>query len=250
MTIKELIMQLVYPRVCPICGEVLPWSISESVEHAKTDPYICRDCLKKIIIVTGTRCLKCSKPIESEEEEYCHDCAGRTNYFEEGKALWLHDGYARKIIYALKFSGIRDNADFIGYEMARRLGPWLMEKKVDALLPVPLHRSKQRSRGFNQAQLIAASLAKWMENMYGYRIPIDSGMLVRTVRTKPQKDLDPRYRFNNIRGAFEADDTAAGRRICLVDDIYTTGSTINEAARTLKRAGAEKVFFITANIGI
>ena len=250
MKIKELLLQLVFPRVCPVCKEILPWGMDTDYEQARHDPFICRSCLKKVRQVPGPRCLKCSKPIESEEDEYCSDCAGRVNHFEEGRALWVHDGYAKRIIYDLKFLGMRDNADFIGYEMARQLGPWVIRHAAEVLVPVPLHRKKLRSRGFNQAELIAERMAKWMKIMYGRAPDVDTKILARTKKTKPQKDLDPRYRYNNIRGAFEASERAAGRCICLVDDIYTTGSTINEAAKSLKKAGAKKVIFVTADIGV
>ena len=250
MKIKELVLQLVFPRVCPVCKEVLPWHINDSLSSTDNNPYICPECLKKLRPITGTRCLRCSKPIESEEGEFCEDCEKSIRYFREGKALWLHAGAAKRIVYDLKFSSRKDNADFIGYELARSLGRWLIYSDVTDIVPVPLHYKKQRSRGFNQAVLIASALAHWMEIMYGVRIRVNNSLIERTEKTRPQKDLDPKYRYNNVHGAFAARADANGLRICLLDDIYTTGSTINEAAKVLKQAGAQYITFITANIGI
>ena len=99
-------------------------------------------------------------------------------------------------------------------------------------------------RGFNQAEILAERLSGRL------RIPLDSVHLVRRRDTIPQKSLDPAARRENVRGIFSwTGGTLAGRRVLLVDDIYTTGNTLDSAARTLKKAGAEKVYFLTISIG-
>ena len=250
MEIKDNLLQLLFPRKCPVCGEILPAHPLDVFERTGRDPYICRECLPYLKAPEGPRCLKCSKPIDDEEAEYCADCASRTRHFDEGMALWVQTGTARKVIYGLKFDGHRDNADFIGFEMARGLGKWILRKDIDVIIPVPLHPKKQKSRGFNQAELVSRKMAYWIDRLYGKAIPVDTVTLRRTLKTRPQKELDPEYRYANIRGAFAAEGNLSGRNVCLLDDIFTTGSTLSEAARELKGAGAEKVYFVTASIGV
>ena len=105
----------------------------------------------------------------------------------------------------------------------------------DLLVPVPLHRSRERVRGFNQAELIASRIG----------LPIATRLLRRRKNTPSQTGLTRNERKRNLAGAFEIRGEAAGCKIILVDDVYTTGSTMNEIARTLKRAGAERVEVLT-----
>lgn len=111
------------------------------------------------------------------------------------------------------------------------------------IIPIPLHKKKLAKRGYNQAELIASALGKELG------IKTDTTVLKRKIYTKPQKDLSNRERKKNLEHAFETRGDLPWKRILLVDDIYTTGATIDEAAKILKKAGAEKVWFLTIGIG-
>ena len=127
--------------------------------------------------------------------------------------------------------------------MANQYGYYLREKKVELIVPVPLHRKKMRIRGYNQAALLAEVLGE----ITG--ISVDEDILVRVKNTKPLKQLNDKERRRSIRGAFSVRKSVWAKTIVLIDDIYTTGSTLDEAARVLLKAGAEKVYFLTISIG-
>ena len=122
-------------------------------------------------------------------------------------------------------------------------GRSLWERKITLIVPVPLHSRRKRKRGFNQAEIVAKVLS---ENT---GIAMDAGAVKRIKATSPQKELGDKGRKRNIRGAFAVQKNVKGENIVLIDDIYTTGSTLDEAARVLKKAGAENVYFLTVSIG-
>lgn len=225
------LLRLLYPNTCPLCGRV-------------TKERVCPDCREAVRPIREPICKKCGKPISSEQAEYCHDCSRTCHYFDEGRALWLHRGGAAWSVYQFKFHNRRIYAGFYASEMARAYGGYVRKKHISLIIPIPLGRRKRRMRGFNQAEILAERLSGRL------RIPLDSVHLVRRRDTIPQKSLDPAARRENVRGIFSwTGRSLAGRRVLLVDDIYTTGSTLDSAARTLKKAGAEKVYFLTISIG-
>lgn len=188
--------------------------------------------------------MKCGKPIKREEDEYCRDCARVSRGYEQGKSVWTHTGSVPRAIYQFKFHNKRYHAKLFAGEMARLHGEWIYKCNVEVIVPVPLHSARRRKRGFNQAELLARELGKRM------RIPVDAKMVYRIRNTKPQKQLDGRERQENLKGAF----TVSRRRrypknVLLVDDIYTTGSTVHRISGLLKKAGVQKVYFITISIG-
>ena len=129
-------------------------------------------------------------------------------------------------------------------EMAVYYGKWISSKKIEAIIPVPLHPSKKRKRGFNQAEILARELSEQTG------IPVYTDVLFRIRKTSPQKMLGPGERKANLKGAFAVSAKwKACRNVLLIDDIYTTGSTIERCAGMLKKAGTENVWFLTISIG-
>ena len=128
--------------------------------------------------------------------------------------------------------------------MAEFLGSFIRNIGAEGIVPIPLHKSRRRIRGYNQAELLAGALGKRVG------IPVYPRMLIRVRNTKPQKTLNPEERQNNLKRAFNMGQNDVKLKvIIIIDDIYTTGTTIDEAARVLKEAGAEKVYFITLACG-
>lgn len=228
--IKTWILDLIYPVKCPFCGTV-------------TGDGICEECRKRIQKIEEPYCMKCGKPVQEKEQEYCYDCGRKAHEFEEGRGLWLHKSPVSDALYAFKYQNRRIYGEIFGRELAETYGGYLRRKKVNLIIPIPLHRKKLRSRGYNQAEILARVLSEETG------IPLETKLLVRQRATAPQKQLNDKARRKNIRGAFAARGTADGKNIVLVDDIYTTGSTLDEAARILRKAGAQNVFFLTISIG-
>ncbi len=188
--------------------------------------------------------MKCGKPVQSEEQEYCDDCAKHTLAFEQGRSVWLHTGVVPQAIYRFKFHNKRYYAGVFAQEIAEQYGDWMRAMRIEVIIPVPLHSSKRRNRGFNQAELLAKELS------VRTGIPIETNAVVRVKKTRPQKRLDYQGRQRNLQGAFGVTKIWKTKKtILLVDDIYTTGNTIHRLAKVLKKAGTQKVYFLTISIG-
>lgn len=226
---KEFFLSLLFPRRCPVCGEIVQ----------PAGGLICPSCFDKLSFVTSPTCKKCGKEITSGLSEYCADCAGRRRSFEYGVALLNYDETARISMAQIKYKNKREYLDFYGEAIAARFGRTIARMAPDAIVPVPVHASRKRSRGFNQAEV----LARRMGDRLG--IPVCADALVRTKKTLPQKELTPQERKKNLAGAFAAGRIPAGLRTALlVDDIYTTGSTVEACAKALKDAGVERVYVV------
>ena len=235
--IREQIIRFFWPEICPFCGKA-------SVVG------ICSACKKKLehLKIDDPRCMKCGKPVRYFRQEYCYDCEHTHHYYDRGVALWIHKEPVSQSIYRFKFHNQRGFAKYYAEEVEVRLKKDIQRWNPDFIIPIPLYSGKMRKRGFNQAEVFAKELEKFLG------IPVYGEILTRTKHTKPQKILGSKERKNNLQGAFVVEDAKratllSGKTVLLIDDIYTTGSTIDAAAETLKRAGAEKVYYLTISIG-
>ena len=218
----------------PVCGGiVLP-----------KGELICPGCVKKLSFVKQPVCKKCGKEITSAEREYCLDCTKHKRSFDYGRALLNYNDTAKKSMADIKYRNRREYLDFYAEAVCLRYGKLLMRLGADALVPVPVHPSRRRQRGFNQAEIFADRIGERLG------IPVCPEMLVRRKKTAPQKQLNPKERLHNLEEAFAAGAVPeGGTRVILVDDIYTTGSTMEACARALLRAGVKNVYFIAICIG-
>lgn len=189
-------------------------------------------------------CKKCGKPIAGEEAEYCADCGKREHAYLRGRAVFEYNRLMKASIARFKYHNRLEYADFYAEEMLKNLGRELRSWQPDALIPIPLHKSRMRKRGFNQAALVARILGRRLG------IPVEEKALIRQKKTSPQKELSDRERRANLKQAFQPGEIRPEwRTVVLVDDIYTTGSTMDAAARILRSAGVEKVYFLSICIG-
>lgn len=191
--------------------------------------------------------MKCGKPFRYNEQEYCHDCMHTQHYFDRGAAIWLHKEPVNHSVYQFKYHNQRTFGRYYAAEILKKYRSTLLNWKPDIIIPIPLHLTKLRKRGYNQAALVAKELGKYL------RVTVDIKGFRRVRGTVPQKGLNPAERRMNLEGAFSVREhlraALKGKTVLLIDDIYTTGSTMDEAARTLKKEGAEKVFYLTISIG-
>ena len=224
-------LDYLYPPRCPVCGEI-------------SSDGICPVCTKKLFFVKEHYCMKCGKPLEAAEAEYCRDCSRRQHAFVRGRALLSYRGPVKLSLYRMKYGNRREYARVYGQTMAHRLGPWICQCGIGLIIPVPLHPSRKRKRGYNQAEWLAKGISDVLH------IPVDTHTLYRVRRTKPQKKLNDIERKQNLQGAFSVK-CPLPPHACplLADDIYTTGSTVDEAARCLQAAGECKVYVAAVAIG-
>jgi len=223
-------LDLVFPPLCPVCGE-LPGA-------GRRDP-LCGACWEGFERIAPPWCRCCGAPLGIEG--LCGDCRRRRPRFAYARAATLYGGLVREAIHAFKFGGRRGMAGPLG-DLLAGLGPSSLPGAApEALVPVPLHPSRARERGYDQALLLARRLGR------AWGVPVAAEALQRAVATEPQTDLDAVARRRNVRNAFAVrrPGLIVGRHVVLVDDVLTTGATAGECARTLYGAGAAAVGVLT-----
>lgn len=231
--IKNTALSLVYPCKCIFCEGILPYG----------EEGCCRECITPERYLMGSLCLKCGKPVQNPVEEYCSDCERNNHKYKRGYALYNY-GMVSDAIYRFKYGKKKQYGIFFGREIAFYLGDKLKALNPDGIVPVPMYRKKEKMRGYNQATVLAKEVSQLLS------IPVYEDLIIRTRNTKPLKDLDPVQRRNNLKNAFHID--AIGVKldsIIIMDDIYTTGSTVDEIAEILMEKGCKNVYVVTLAIG-
>ncbi len=224
---------MVYPNTCPLCEEII----------AK-DELVCCDCAPLIPYVNNPVCMKCGSEIEDETDEYCEDCKKSNRSFKQGFPAMNYVGAVKDSITAFKYHSMKNYAQFYANEIMKCHGDKIRELDIDVIIPVPIHKKKLKIRGYNQAELLADKLSDMLET------PMDVDLLVRSSNTEPQKELDNIEREVNLKKAFNlTEDIVKYKKVMLVDDIYTTGATIEACSALLLENGAEEVYYTSICIG-
>lgn len=210
---------MLYPIVCAGCR--------------RPGALLCADCRAQLYWIEALTCGWCAQPLR-DPTPFCPACAGRERPLGAMRAAVWHDGPIPAAIHQLKYQHRHGLSAMLAELMALRWPQW--EWTADCLVPVPLHPDRERERGYNQAQLLAAELAAALG------IALEVNGLFRTRYTRPQVGLHARERKVNVTAAFQAaHEHVRGRRILLIDDVCTTGSTLTAAALALRQAGALSV---------
>ena len=225
-----------YPLRCASCG---------TLKLPSNSTHWCDTCLSSLCWIRSPMCPRCGRPfpsLEEQEDHLCEDCIQEESWFDEARSAVLYDhGSASRGILELKFSRRLYWAPILAelMEVVVRETEW--NERVELLVPVPLHLRRLRSRGFNQSALLAKFLGKRIGKPVTYRV------LERFRWTPPQTRLSRQKRLQNLKRAFRVTkpELIEGKAILLVDDVFTTGATLNECSRCLKEAGASRVFGIT-----
>lgn len=228
----DMLLDMFYPRRCPVCHKILK----------ETGLLVCPECVGKLMQVGKEYCMKCGKPVE-KHQEYCEVCGKTSRKFTQGRAVFLYDRIMKNSLLKFKYGGRREYGRFYIKAMCHTAKSEIERWKPDVIVPVPLHRRKYRARGFNQAEYLARGIGK------NFDIPVSTEILKKVKNTKSQKKLNAKDRKSNLEHAFLVYEEIKGLRILVIDDVYTTGSTMEEIAAVLQQEGAEKVYFLTLCIG-
>ena len=233
-TLLAALLELFLPRQCAGCGDA--WLHSNQ-------GFWCGPCLDELPWIESPLCPCCGRPFPgspSSPDHLCGDCLKSVFLFDSARSATHHEGVVRKRIHQLKFGGQLHWAPPLA-ELLANVCRREASLGADMILPVPLHVKRLRQRGFNQAGLLAKVL--------GLRLglPVRFDVLVRKCWTEPQTRLNREQRLQNVKDAFHVPDagTVNDRRVLIVDDVYTTGTTLNECTKTLKTAGASEVHALT-----
>ena len=225
-------------------------------DYAGAAQLICPECMNRLSFVKPPVCEKCGKQVLVASQRLCTDCTEHPRSYERGVCLLNYEEHARESMVRIKYKRRGEYMRFYGRMMARRLEGAIREMNPQCIIPVPVHPERYLERGYNQAVLLADELGRALS------IPVRKDILVRIRNTTVQKDLGPEERLKNLSEAFgvlyddtgaaaagfSSDTAPAGRvipydRVLLVDDIYTTGSTIEACTRVLMTAGVRQVYF-------
>ena len=326
----ELLKDIVYPEVCPVCGDAIPTAkriayhramaartngnsavhdtrrdiLTRSCKPSAYSDYaaqdftayygglVCKSCLEALEYVSFPYCSKCGKPLSrhagdkgftenasadvgkalnvsssvlkltklpktgdpnniniingSAEETtlLCEDCRTHERSFVQNRALLKYDERMRDIMADIKYNGKKEYLRLFGVIAADRLGPWIRENGINCLVPVPVHSSRLKKRGYNQSELLCDCIS----GLTG--IPVRRDVIIRNKKTAAQKELNVDERLLNLQSAFTATGHMSGHsKALIVDDIYTTGSTMEACTECLAAAGAGAVYGLTVCIG-
>jgi len=223
LLIFSFFLEIFFPKRCVDCGK--------PAEH-----FVCSDCIKSIEKVKTSICPDCGKI--SQFGKYCQNYKKKNGIYLTGLivAARYEIGPIKEMVHHLKYTGITSLAELLGELMAERLEREIFKGKI-VVVPVPLHRKREFTRGFNQAELLARYISE--------RLNIPGGLaLIRTKNTPSQVTLSGNLRKTNLINVFKCDDIEliTGKTVLLIDDVTTTGSTLNECAKVLKQNGAKNVF--------
>lgn len=236
----DWLVDWLYPPRCRACADRI---------HGRDGEYFCPTCRGEIQLVAHPLCNSCGRPYPdaSGDDHTCGVCLRRPPRFTAARA-WacypreeLTEHPLRQVVQKYKYGRKVSLGKPLGRLLARGCQPFLEEIQTDLIVPVPLHSKRLRWRGFNQSVLLARQIGR----LYG--VPMDPFVLVRERETGAQTQLSEEERRRNVRGAFalEPGKSVADKTILLVDDVYTSGATVNECSLTLKRGGAKDVYVLT-----
>lgn len=189
--------------------------------------------------------MKCGRELKRSEEMqiYCSDCREGNRYFDKGISLINYDGIMTRSMSAIKNRYKKEYLDFYSERIYERLGDKIKAMEPDAFIPVPVHPERKRLRGYNQAEELSRRLSYCMD------IPTASDILIRRKNTEALKKLGAKERRISLHDAFSAVKLSGLENVCIIDDIYTTGATVEACARALYDAGAKKVCFVSVCAG-
>lgn len=229
-----IIKELLFPRRCPICDNIaVPWGV-----------LCCKRCLEHIRYIGEHYCMKCGKGLTKQEQEFCSDCRKRRHYFERGRSLYTYES-AAGALFRFKYQGRQEYADFFAQQLYTHLGADIKAMKADMMIPVPLHKTRLKERGYNQAELLGRTLANCLH------MPFSNDLVVRCRKTVPQKQLSLSQRQNNLKKAFKlCRNDVELDAVIIVDDIYTTGSTADALSEILIEGGVKHTYVVTLAAGM
>ncbi|MFA6670688.1 MAG: ComF family protein [Bacillota bacterium] len=232
----EGFLDLLYPEgiYCYLCGRKI---------HDTHTYGICPGCLGDFVLIGDKSCRMCGKHLDSGD--ICSDCRGFRHSFDRAYSLCVYDGRVKEWIYSFKYADRSYLARPFGRMMADRIRETGLDRETDCIVPVPLYRKKLRQRGYNQSGLLAEVIKRELD------IRNAPYALQRKKNTPPLSGLSRLQRLETMEGAFELKRLRrlAVKNVLLIDDIYTTGSTVNQCARVLKAGGVARVYVFTLASG-
>lgn len=233
-TISEKLGRIMYPEVCPLCGKVLDGE----------KELICSDCNMKLVVIKEPTCLRCGKEVKDVETECCNDCSTMKRSYIKGFPCLNYRDEISKCLEDFKYHNMRCYGRFLADVIVKNRGKEILKVAPEVIVPVPVHSSKLKTRGYNQAEVLAIELGRRLN------IPVDSELILRDEKTAPQKELSNQEREENLKRAFiSSKKIVEYKRALIVDDIYTTGATVEACTGVLHSMGIKDVYYTSVCVG-
>ncbi len=227
----NFLINFILPPRCLFCGK-----------EVRSDNSLCPECFANINFINRPYCHKCGRPFPDgiEDGMLCPDCIGKRQPFRFCRSAIVYDDFSKKLILDFKFFDHIENKLLLT-RWLYMAGRDIFDAGADLIIPVPLHFTRMIKRKYNQSAMLSYALSEMCH------IPADYKSLKKIRRTKPQVHCNGKQRLRNVKNAFEVvhPENVKGKRIILIDDVYTTGSTLRECAKALKKAGARSVDALT-----
>jgi ComF family protein len=255
-TVAAALGKALFPDKCILCKEFfIPKSGdfmggTDAIQRALKN-WLCQACLADCEAISTPFCPRCGLPFIGDvaADHLCGDCRTRPGTFERARSAGPYAGALKALIRLFKFQGRVGLALPLGHLLLETFERHWTPDHVDLILPVPLSARRMRRRGYNQAHLLVRRWAGWYQAVHHHALPcrIQNDLLRRVRATLPQTGLNRAARAQNLKNAFALvrPQICEGQRILLVDDILTTGATVNACARVLRDAGARQVEVLT-----
>lgn len=227
----ETLINIFFPNICPMCNA--PISKGEG---------FCSNCIKEVKLILDDGCKKCGKYLKDNEALFCGEC--NENILDRNISLFYYEGAIKQSLYRFKYKNFKSYAKNYSVYLKDYINI-VRSWKAKVLIPIPVHTDKLNNRGYNQAKVFSKELSTILN------IPVRNDILKRVIATTPQKGLSRQGRYDNLIKAFGVNkDLLNGIDVAiLVDDIYTTGSTMDICAKLLKGCGVKKVYGICIATG-
>ncbi|MDH5631104.1 MAG: ComF family protein [Gammaproteobacteria bacterium] len=209
---------------------------------------LCHQCIERLPMLSNG-CKVCAMPISDihsqESDRVCGECLSHAPFYHQTISSFHYESPVSHLIGGIKFNSKFQFIPLLTQHLVERIATSYKDKNYpDVILPVPLHKTKLKKRGFNQSQLIANYLAIQLKEKYELSIPVDIKLAKRVRNTLPQTTLDAKARKKNLRNAFSIE-SSLPKTIALVDDVITTGTTVNELSKQLIKSGCQEVHIWT-----
>jgi ComF family protein len=237
---KDFLLNVLFPDgvECVLCNQLID----------RDHQYLCSECLNQFDFIVGKSCNGCGKSLPSAfDGRYCAECMGREQPYQSGLACVTYDEFSAEAIWKFKYHHQRYIGRMMGFCMAEVLQATYIED-VDVVVPVPIYKDKERIKGYNHSAIIAGEIGRVCNKK------VIDDFLIRKKATRPLKDLSRDERFQELKNVFEVQEDykvlgPIGRKILLVDDIYTTGTTVKECCLALNEAGFSQIVVMTFATG-
>ncbi len=233
---NNILIKLLYPPRCVSCDQVL--------DASRYKVGFCRECGRKVRFALEPVCKVCGKVLSDSNLELCHDCRKKKHVFLQSKGVYVYEGGIKGAMYRFKYNNRRCYKYTFAKDTRRLLGDWIKSLNVDGIVPVPMYNKKKRKRGYNQAEVFARQLSKELS------VPIYAEIVIRNRKTKPMKGLSDTERQKNLKNAFNFCEKGLQlKRVLIIDDIYTTGATLDAVAKVLLEGGIKEVYGLCLCVG-